>query len=261
MKRIDSHGGDDREAEYDAPHTIESISRAIESHGHTVIPLEATPDFPRTLLAANVDVVFNIAEGISGRNREAQVPNLCELLGVPYTGSDSATLSICLDKGLSKRVLKDVDTAASQVLLTGKEKLRPFRYPVIVKPNQEGTSKGITPKSVVDDEAGVRERARELITKYGQPALVEEYIEGREFTVGLLGDANPRVRHRWSGVSHPERAPGLRLHLQAGLRRARPLRGPRQAHEGRAPGDGEGVPRRPFMTLPAAATSPGLICG
>ncbi len=193
MKRIDSHDGDDREAEYDAPHTIESISRAIESHGHTVIPLEATPDFPRTLLASNVDVVFNIAEGISGRNREAQVPNLCELLGVPYTGSDSATLSICLDKGLSKRVLKEVDTAASQVLFTGKEKLKAFRYPVIVKPNQEGTSKGITGKSVVDDEAGVRERARELITKYGQPALVEEYIEGREFTVGLLGERRPRV--------------------------------------------------------------------
>ena len=193
MKRIDSHDGDDREAEYDAPHTIESISKAIESHGHTVIPLEATPDFPRTLLASNVDVVFNIAEGISGRNREAQVPNLCELLGVPYTGSDSATLSICLDKGLSKRVLKEVDTAASQVLLTGKEKLKAFRYPVIVKPNQEGTSKGISPKSVVDTEAEVRERARELITKYGQPALVEEYIVGREFTVGLLGERRPRV--------------------------------------------------------------------
>ncbi|MGO8994828.1 MAG: ATP-grasp domain-containing protein [Polyangiaceae bacterium] len=193
MKRIDSHDGDDREAEYDAPHTIEAISKAIESHGHTVIPLEATPDFPRTLLASNVDVVFNIAEGISGRNREAQVPNLCELLGVPYTGSDSATLSICLDKGLSKRVLKEVDTAESQVLLTGKEKLKAFRFPVIVKPNQEGTSKGITSKSVVDDEAGVRERARELIVKYGQPALVEEYIEGREFTVGLLGERRPRV--------------------------------------------------------------------
>jgi len=193
MKRIDSHDGDDREAEYDAPHTIESITKAIESHGHTVVPLEATPDFPRTLMASNVDVVFNIAEGISGRNREAQVPNLCELLGVPYTGSDSATLSICLDKGLAKRMLGDVETPAFQVLFTGKEKLRPLRYPVIVKPNQEGTSKGITTKSVVDDEARLRELARELIEKYGQPALVEEYVTGREFTVGLLGERRPRV--------------------------------------------------------------------
>jgi D-alanine-D-alanine ligase len=193
MKRIESSDGDDREAEYDPPETIEAISKAIESHGHTVVPLEATPDFPRMLMSSNVDVVFNIAEGIFGRNREAQVPNLCELLGVPYTGSDSATLSICLDKALCKRMLRDVDTPEFQVLVTGREKLRSFRYPVIVKPNQEGTSKGITPKSVVDTEAGVRELAREIIDRYGQPALVEEYIVGREFTVGLLGERRPRV--------------------------------------------------------------------
>ena len=201
MKRIDSHEGDDREAEYDAPETIQAITRAIESYGHSVVPLEATPDFPRALLQSSVDVVFNIAEGISGRNREAQVPNLCELLGVPYTGSDSATLSICLDKGLTKRMLgasdtlgsSRVDTPAFQVMGTGREKLRAFRYPVIVKPNQEGTSKGISSKSVVNDEASLREVARELIERYGQPALVEEYISGREFTVGLLGERRPRV--------------------------------------------------------------------
>jgi len=140
-----------------------------------------------------VDVVFNIAEGISGRNREAQVPNLCELLGIPYTGSDSATLSICLDKALAKRMLPDVATPQSQLLMTGREKLRPLRYPVIVKPNAEGTSKGISARSVVDDEAGVRELAQGIIGRYGQPALVEEYIQGRELTVGLLGERRPRV--------------------------------------------------------------------
>jgi D-alanine-D-alanine ligase len=158
-----------------------------------VVPLEATPDFPRALMAARVDVVFNIAEGMAGRSREAQVPSLCELLGVPYTGSDSATLSICLDKSLAKRLLVDVDTPAFQVLATGREKLRTLRYPVIVKPNQEGTSKGITDKSVCDDEAGLRSVARSLIERYGQPALVEEYIFGRELTVGLLGERRPRV--------------------------------------------------------------------
>jgi D-alanine--D-alanine ligase len=193
MKRIDSHGGDDREAEYDAPETIQAITNAIESHGHVVVPLEATPEFPRALSSSNVDVVFNVAEGMVGRSREAQVPSLCELLGVPYTGSDSATLSICLDKGLAKRLLVDVDTPAFQVLVTGREKLRPLRYPVIVKPNQEGTSKGITGKSVCDDEARLREVAREIIDRYGQPALVEEYVFGREFTVGLLGERRPRV--------------------------------------------------------------------
>jgi D-alanine--D-alanine ligase len=193
MKRIDSHSGDDREAEYDAPETIQAITRAIESHGHVVVPLEATQEFPRALMASNVDLVFNIAEGMSGRSREAQVPSLCELRGIAYTGSDSATLSLCLDKALAKRLLVDVDTPAFQVLTSGREKLRPFRYPVIVKPNQEGTSKGITKKSVCDDEAKLREVARELIERYGQPALVEEYIVGRELTVGLLGERRPRV--------------------------------------------------------------------
>ncbi len=193
MKRIDSHAGDDREAEYDAPETIHAITRAIESHGHVVVPLEATPDFPRALMSSNVDVVFNVAEGMVGRSREAQVPSLCELLGVSYTGSDSATLSICLDKALTKRLLVEVDTPAFQVLVTGREKIRPFRYPVIVKPNQEGTSKGITSKSVCDDEARLRDVGRELIERYGQPALVEEYIAGRELTVGLLGERRPRV--------------------------------------------------------------------
>ncbi|MGH7439389.1 MAG: ATP-grasp domain-containing protein, partial [Polyangiaceae bacterium] len=193
MKRIDSHGGDDREAEYDAPETIQALGQAIESHGHVVVPLEATPDFPRALLAANVDVVFNVAEGMAGRSREAQVPSLCELLGVPYTGSDSATLSICLDKSLAKRLLTEVDTPAFQVLVTGRERLRPMRYPVIVKPNQEGTSKGITDKNVCDDEGEVRRVARALIERYGQPALVEEYVFGRELTVGLLGERRPRV--------------------------------------------------------------------
>jgi D-alanine--D-alanine ligase len=193
MKRIESHNGDDREAEYDSPETIDALAKAIESHGHTVVPLEATPDLPRLLMTSSVDVVFNIAEGISGRNREAQVPNLCELLGIPYTGSDSATLSICLDKALAKRMLRDVTTPQFQLLLTGREKLRPLSYPVIVKPNAEGTSKGITTESVVDDEAGVRDVAREIIERYGQPALVEEYIPGRELTVGLLGERRPRI--------------------------------------------------------------------
>jgi D-alanine-D-alanine ligase len=193
MKRIGSQSGDDREAEYDAPETIQAITQAIESHGHVVVPLEATQEFPRALMSSNADVVFNIAEGMSGRSREAQVPSLCELRGIPYTGSDSATLSICLDKALAKRLLVDVDTPAFQLLTSGREKLRPFRYPVIVKPNQEGTSKGITKKCVCDDEASLREIARELIEKYGQPALVEEYIVGRELTVGLLGERRPRV--------------------------------------------------------------------
>ena len=194
MKRIDSHGGDDREAEYDAPETIQAITQAIESHGHVVVPLEANQEFPRALMASQPDVVFNIAEGMSGRSREAQVPSLCELRGIDYTGSDSATSPRCTRQGaVQAPAAWLIDTPAFQVLTTGREKVRPFRYPVIVKPNQEGTSKGITKKSVCDDEARLREVARELIERYRQPALVEEYIVGRELTVGLLGERRPRV--------------------------------------------------------------------
>jgi D-alanine-D-alanine ligase-like ATP-grasp enzyme len=103
------------------------------------------------------------------------VPALCELLGIPYSGSDATTLSICLDKGVTKQILRSarIDTAEWQLVTTGREKLKPFRYPVIVKPNAEGTSKGITSASVVTDEAAARAAARTLVERYGQPALVE----------------------------------------------------------------------------------------
>jgi D-alanine-D-alanine ligase len=194
IKRIDA-AASDAEAEFDTPKTIAAITAAIESYGHTVVPLEATADLPRLLNDAAPDVVFNIAEGLRGRGREAQVPALCELLGIPYSGSDATTLSICLDKGLTKQILRSagIDTAEWQVMTTGREKLKALRYPVIVKPNAEGTSKGITTSSVVTDEAAARAAARALVERYGQPALVEEYIVGREFTVGLLGERRPKV--------------------------------------------------------------------
>ena len=197
VKRVDSKGGNDAEAEYDAPETIEAIRDALESYGHQVIPFEATAELPRQLMQTPVDLVFNIAEGVAGRNREAAVPALCELMGIPYTGSDAATLSIALDKALSKRVLMqhEILTAEFQVMETGRERLSPkLKFPLIVKPNQEGSSKGVSASaSVVDDEEALRAIVRELIERYRQPALIEAYIPGREFTVGLLGDRRPRV--------------------------------------------------------------------
>ena len=194
MKRINPTEND-AEAEFDSPTTIKALTEAIESYGHTVVPLEANADLPHLLTASAPDVVFNVAEGLRGRGREAQVPALCELLGIPYSGSDPTTLSLCLDKGLTKQILRSagIDTADWQVLTTGREKLKPLRYPVIVKPNAEGTSKGITSRSVVADEAAARAAARALVDRYGQPALVEEYIVGRELTVGLLGEKRPKM--------------------------------------------------------------------
>jgi D-alanine--D-alanine ligase len=183
------------EAEFDSPTTINAVAEAIESLGHTVVQLEAKPDLPRRLLATKPDVIFNIAEGFRGRGREAQVPAMLELLGIPYSGSDATTMSLCLDKGLTKQILRasGIATPEWQVLVTGREVLKAFRYPVIVKPNAEGTSKGISASSVVHDEASARAAVRTLLEQYGQPALVEEYIAGREFTVGLLGHHWPRV--------------------------------------------------------------------
>lgn len=188
--------GGDEQAEWDPPETIIAISNALARQGHIVVHLEATQDLPRVLAEADVDLIFNIAEGVAGRNREAQVPALCELLGIPYTGSDSATLAIALDKSLCKKVLSqhDILVPGGMLMETGRERLDPeLRFPLIVKPNAEGSSKGIGTASVVDNEEELRKTVCELIERYRQPALVEEYITGREFTVGLLGGKRPRV--------------------------------------------------------------------
>ena len=190
-----SHDGDD-EAEWDPPETIIAIANALARQGHIVVHLEATPDLPRVLAEADVDLIFNIAEGVEGRNREAQVPALCELLGIPYTGSDSATLAIALDKALGKKVLlqHDILTPAFQLMESARERLSPdMKFPLIVKPNAEGSSKGINSTNVVDNEEDLRAAVKSIVETYRQPALVEEYIAGREFTVGLLGDKRPRV--------------------------------------------------------------------
>jgi len=199
VKRIaPTHPDDnDAQAEYDSPKTLQAIREAIASHGHEVIDLEANSELPQKLAASPVDVVFNIAEGIKGRNRESQVPAMLELLDIPYTGSDPAALSIALDKALGKRMVRQagIHTPDFMLMSTGKERIPKelMRFPLIVKPVAEGSSKGVMPKSVVNSEAELREAARAMAQKYRQPALVEAYISGRELTVGLLGERRPRV--------------------------------------------------------------------
>jgi D-alanine-D-alanine ligase len=191
-----SSGEGDEEAEYDSPRTLQAIREAIASHGHEVVDLEATQDLPLQLASTPVDVVFNIAEGFKGRSRESQVPSLLELLDIPYTGSDPAALSVSLDKAVAKRMVRThgILTPDYVVMQTGKERLpRELSFPLLVKPVAEGTSKGVTKKSIVRNELELREVARELIAKYRQPALVEAYVAGREFTVGMLGERRPRV--------------------------------------------------------------------
>jgi D-alanine-D-alanine ligase len=185
-----SHAAGDEDAEFDDPATIAAISEAIAAHGHDVVGLEADATLPAALVAANVDVVFNIAEGKGSRSRESQVPALLDLLGIPFTGSDAVALGVSLDKSVAKAVARAVGVATPlwTVMTAGDEPLpERFRLPAIVKPLHEGSSMGIEADSVVADERRLRARAREVIGRYGQPVLCEEYVAGREITVGLLG--------------------------------------------------------------------------
>ena len=191
---VDEHADD--AAEHDAPETIAALGDALRSYGHDVVELEATPELPAILPASGVDVVFNIAEGFAGRARESQVPAMLELIGIPYTGSDPTALSLALDKALAKRLVQQAgfSTPAFLVMNTGKEKLpKGLIFPCIAKPAQEGSSKGILKSSVVKSEAELRELAKEIVGRYRQPVLVESFLPGREFTVGLLGERRPRV--------------------------------------------------------------------
>jgi D-alanine-D-alanine ligase len=196
LKRASPSEDDDTEAEYDSPQTIAAIHEAIESHGHEVVELEAMPELPRILPEAGIDLAFNISEGIRGRNRESQVPAILELLDIAYTGSDPAALSLALDKGLAKRVVAQAGlrTPPHVAMRSGKERLPPdFRFPAIVKPVHEGSSKGVDARCVVETEAEARSLAREMAARYRQPALVESFVSGREFTVALLGETRPKV--------------------------------------------------------------------
>ena len=151
----------------------------------------------RTLPDANVDVVFNLAEGINGRSREAQVPALLEMLGVPFSGSDAATMALALDKHLAKAVVAAAGVPVPHgFTMKSADDVVPasIAFPVIVKPNTEGSSKGVQPKSVCTNAGDLRHNVADQIGRYRQPVLVEEFLPGREFTVAVLGEhAKPRA--------------------------------------------------------------------
>ena len=183
-------------SECDSPATVEAIAGALRSGGHEVHFVEADRDLPRWLATHSVDIVFNIAEGFDGAHRESQTPALLEWLGIPYTGSSAVTLALALDKAKTKRLLQyeGIPTPAFQLFDTDGEPLQPhLRFPLIVKPNREGSAKGIGVESVVRDEASLRAQVRRVLAAYRQAALVEEFIDGVELTVGVLDDGAPRA--------------------------------------------------------------------
>jgi len=184
---------DDNEAEYDDITTIMAIKKALEGKNCRVTLMEVDEELPVKLMKDKPDIIFNIAEGIHGRGREAQVPALLNFYNIPYTGSDETTLCIALDKALTKRILSTyrIKTPKGQIITGEQNKLTGrFHFPAIVKPNAEGSSKGISDAAVVTNRKELKELVQKNISLYKQDMLVEEYISGREFTVGILGNGN-----------------------------------------------------------------------
>jgi D-alanine-D-alanine ligase len=189
-------------ADFDHIETIDAIRGALETDGHQTVFIQADMDLPFALRDEKPDICFNIAEGLGGDAREAQVPALLEMLQIPYTGSRILANGISLDKTLTKRIWRDrrLPVAPFQEFNTGDEPLRTdLEFPLFVKPAREGTGMGVDMNAIVNNESELRERAQYIINTYQQPALVETFLPGREFTVGILGRSDAKLYSR-----HPE---------------------------------------------------------
>ena len=192
---------DDAYAEWDSAETIDAVASALSAYGD-VIRLEATEEFPERLRAERPDIVFNIAEGLRGPNREAHVPAICEFYDVAYSGSDPFTLSLCLDKARTKDVLSvngipnapytliDSESSLESWMRAARAPLATPTAPLFLKPVQEGSSKGITERNLVRNDDELESQARFLLETYAQPVIAESFLTGAEFTCGVLGNGN-----------------------------------------------------------------------
>jgi D-alanine-D-alanine ligase len=183
--------GEEETAEFDAEETIAAICEALAEQGHTPERIGGVRALTERLAqGARWDAVFNICEGLKGVSREAQVPALLEAYDIPYVFSDPLTLSLCLDKAMTKRVLRDagVPTAAF-ALIEGEADIAKVSlpFPLFLKPVSEGSGKGVNARSRVNDAAALAQVARDLLVQFRQPVLVEEFLPGREFTIGITG--------------------------------------------------------------------------
>src|SRR4029078_2289618 len=183
----------DEFAEWDSSETIDAVARALSSLGE-VIPLEADENFPENLRREQPDIVFNIAEGRHGVNRESHVPAICEFYGIPYSGSDPFTLSLCLDKAKTKETLAyhGVRTARFAVIreLEDLEAGREPPLPAFATPGHERASKGVSQKNFCRTHDELEAQPAYLLETYQQPVIVEEYLPGAEFTCAVLGNGD-----------------------------------------------------------------------
>ena len=182
-------------AEWDDIHTIKAVEAALANR-HQVSLVNADLNAFERLRQLKPDIVFNIAEGLHGASREAQVPAILEMLQIPYTGSDPVTLGICLDKRRTKEILTQhkVPTPRFWVVNSPADLPKRLSYPLMVKPPLEGSSKGVTDSALVRNRQELVRQVEWVVGTYQQSALVEEFLPGREFTVALLGNGeNLRV--------------------------------------------------------------------
>ena len=197
LKKKDPLKPADYFSEYDSEETINSVVLALKTKGHSVEAIDVEyPALFSYFKNNRVDMVFNIAEGKHGPFRESEVPAVLDYLNIPYTGSNTFSLALALNKALTKKILKaeEIPTPNFQLFVKGFEVLNPdLRFPLIVKPNCEGSAKGINKTNVVNNLGDLQLKVKECINIYRQEALVEEFIEGKELTVGILENGKTRA--------------------------------------------------------------------
>lgn len=190
--------GEEETAELDQPQTIEAIQETLQELGYSTDRIGNAQSLMSRLLAGERwDLVFNIAEGLRGFGREALVPSLLEAYGIPYTFSDPLVMTITLHKATAKRLVRDLGLPTPDFCVLERPEdteAVELAYPLFLKPVAEGTGKGITASSCVSSLEDFKREAARLLEKFSQPVLVENFLPGREFTVGILGTGrNARV--------------------------------------------------------------------
>ncbi|MCA9243891.1 MAG: hypothetical protein KDA32_08065, partial [Phycisphaerales bacterium] len=183
--------GEEETAEFDRLETIDELEAALRQCGHDVDRIGNVRALVKRLAAgASWELVFNIAEGLRGFGREAQIPALLEAYEIPYTFSDTLTSSVTLHKGYTKRILRDYGLPTSDFREVGSlDELSDIDlpFPLFAKPIAEGTAKGIHSGSMVTTQSELQDAVERVLSEFRQPALIEPYLPGREFTVGILG--------------------------------------------------------------------------
>jgi len=178
------------EVEYDPPHTIKLIKHGIEQTGHKYEFIEADENIVANLKKIKPDLVFNRAEGVRGESRESHIPAILEMLNIPYVGSNVLTTAIGLNKTWAKKCLmfhKILTPKFFTISDIREIKTLDLSFPLILKPNEEGSSMGINEDNIIFNIEDLKLKLQEMINTYQQSILVEQFIQGREFSVGLLG--------------------------------------------------------------------------